>query len=223
MSQNTPPPIQRHTAQDINPRAELPVIVRRGLKTEVPTHQFGSGASSSAQPQDSMPGSGQHYGSAFSKVSSSYKDAITTLGDRKARKKNIVIWLVAIAIFVNSESIIRALISQSDSQPKSKAVERVSPYARSYKVHSVILEEVSQQYGIVRMRVQGTVLNVTKHPKSGPSLSVKLIVKQDGSTVASSSVDLSHQLMPAGASLRFSTVVQVPAGLELEAVVVPER
>lgn len=221
MSQNTPPPIQRHTAQDINPRAELPVIVRRGLKTEVPTHQFGGGASSSAQPQDSI--SGRHYGSAFSKVSSSYKDAITTLGDRKARKKNIVIWVLAVMVFVGFEQIVKPLMSGADSPSKTKVVERVSPYARSYKVHSVILEEVSQQYGIVRMRVQGTVLNVTKHPKSGPSLSVKLIVKQDGSTVASSSVDLSHQLMPAGASLRFSTVVQVPAGLELEAVVVPKR
>lgn len=221
MSQNTPPPIQRHTAQDINPRAELPVIVRRGLKTEVPTHQFGGSASSSEQPQDSI--SRRHYGSAFSKVSSSYKDAITTLGDRKARKKNIVIWVLAVMVFVGFEQIVKPLMSGADSPSKTKVVERVSQYARSYKVHSVILEEVSQQYGIVRMRVQGTVLNVTKHPKSGPSLSVKLIVKQDGSTVASSSVDLSHQLMPAGASLRFSTVVQVPAGLELEAVVVPQR
>lgn len=221
MSQNTPPPIQRHTVQDINPRAELPVIVRRGLKTEVPTHEFGGSASSSAPPQDSI--SGRRYGSVFSKATASYSTAITALGDRKTRKKNIIIWVIILVFFLGIEHIVKPLMSEIESQSKPKVVERVSPYARGYKVHSVILEEVSQQYGIVRMRVQGTVLNVTKHPKSGPTLNVKLIVKQDGYTVASSSINLSRQLMPAEASLRFSTVVQVPAGLELEAVVVPER
>jgi hypothetical protein len=199
MRKSITPPVEGNTAQAINARGELPIVVRYGERGSVDNHRFDG---RSSEPATLSPQPGEHAGLI------------------RKRKPSMILWIIVGIFLFSFANELRPLFSHL-GQSLDQAGQKASGYAALYKVRAVSLERgITSRDGITSWLVRGTVVNATTTQQNGPNLHVKLIVKHDGRMVASDYINLTHQPLPEGASLRFSAWLKVAEGVDVEPVVV---